>query len=84
MILPSSFLTFIQIFDWGGVNMDDLTEREKYILMRKRKKISLNELAQKIGCSISLLSKYENGKINIDQSKERKYKQIIREWGNSE
>lgn len=54
-----------------------MTEREHYFLQRKRKKIKLHEIANQIGCSVALLSMYENGKTQISPDKERKYKQFI-------
>lgn len=52
-------------------------EKVKYFLMRKQKKIRLKEIAEYIGCSISLLSMYENNQLDIDPEKERKYVEFI-------
>lgn len=52
-------------------------EKIKYFLMRKQKKIRLKEIANYIGCSIALLSMYENNQLNIDPEKERKYVEFI-------
>jgi transcriptional regulator with XRE-family HTH domain len=52
-------------------------EKMKYFLMRKQKKIRLKEIANYIGCSIALLSMYENNQLNIDPEKERKYVEFI-------
>jgi len=58
------------------INME-LTELEYWITQRKRKKIRLWQIAKEIGCSIPLLSQFENGKINIAYSSQQIYKQII-------
>lgn len=52
-------------------------DKMKYFLMRKQKKIRLKEIADYIGCSISLLSMYENNQLDIDTEKERKYIEFI-------
>lgn len=52
-------------------------EKMKYFLMRKQKKIRLKEIANYIGCSIALLSMFENNQLNIDPEKERKYVEFI-------
>ncbi|WP_254636122.1 helix-turn-helix domain-containing protein [Lysinibacillus sp. GbtcB16] len=46
-------------------------------MIRRQKKITLKELADFIGCSISLLSLYENNKVSLDTIKQQKYKQYI-------
>lgn len=56
--------------------MDD---REEYLLMRRRKKIRLNTLAAYIGCSQSLLSRYELYQCNMSEDKIQKYKKYIKE-----
>lgn len=47
-------------------------------VMRKRKKILLKEVAEYIGCSISLLSRYENMSVCMDSDKVIKYEQYIK------
>jgi len=46
-------------------------------IMRRKKKITLKELAEYIGCSISLLSLFENEKVDMDAIKRQKYRQYI-------
>lgn len=55
----------------------ELSEREYWVTQRKRKKIRLWQIAEQIGCSVPLLSQFENGKCNIDYFSEQIYKQII-------
>lgn len=52
-------------------------EKMKYFLMRKQKKIRLKEIANYIGCSIALLSMYENNQLDMDPEKERKYVEFV-------
>ena len=56
-----------------------INEVEKYFLQRRKKKITLTELARKIGCSISLLSHYESGNCNMSDEKLILYKKYIDE-----
>ena len=51
--------------------------RDLYIIKRRKNKIRLKELAKYIGCSISLLSRYENYDIEMSDAKEYLYKQYI-------
>ena len=60
----------------GGVDML-LTDKEKYIVWRKRKKITIVNIAKEIGCSHSLISKYENGTADMSNEKLMKYRKII-------
>lgn len=59
-----------------NINME-LSEREYWITQRKRRKIRLWQIAEVIGCSVPLLSMFENGKSNIDYSSQEIYKQMI-------
>lgn len=52
-------------------------EVEKYFLMRRRKGITLKQVAKYVGCSVSMLSLYENGRCNMDVNKKVKYKEFI-------
>lgn len=54
-----------------------ISEKELYIIKRKRKGITTIELAQHIGCSQSLISRYENGKRNMSKEKVVAYKSYI-------
>ncbi|MEQ6356085.1 transcriptional regulator [Lysinibacillus sp. KCTC 33748] len=46
-------------------------------LMRRQKQIRLTDIARHIGCSIALLSKYENNKVAMEANKVQKYKEFI-------
>lgn len=53
-------------------------EKIEYFLMRRKKKITLKELAKVCNCSIGLLSLYENDKLaNMCPNKIQKYKEYI-------
>lgn len=62
--------------------MHSINERESYTALRRRKRIRLREVAKHIGCSVSLLSQYENGSNRILPDKVRKYKQYIEDYNN--
>lgn len=51
--------------------------RKEWKLKRISKDITLTEIANSICCSLSLLSKYENNKANMDIEKVRLYQQYI-------
>jgi transcriptional regulator with XRE-family HTH domain len=57
--------------------VNKLSTKEMYILKRRRKKIRLRQLAGFIGCSQSLISRYETGDCEMDKEKIRKYKEFI-------
>jgi transcriptional regulator with XRE-family HTH domain len=54
-----------------------ITEKEYYIILRKRKGITHNELAKHICCSQSLISRYENDKRIMSKEKVVAYKSYI-------
>lgn len=57
-----------------------MNEREEYLLKRKRKKIRLKQIADHIGCSVALLSRWETGGYGIAEEKKRKYKDFIEKY----
>jgi transcriptional regulator with XRE-family HTH domain len=57
--------------------MDTQKTRDFYYMLRRKKKISLTEIAQSIGCSQSLLSMYERGDINMSEPKIECYRRYI-------
>lgn len=46
-------------------------------IQRMKKKITLREIAEKIGCSITLISKYENDERNMSIDKVKQYEKYI-------
>lgn len=54
-----------------------MNPKEKYFLLRRSKKITLTEIAKYIGCSQSLLSRYETNDCGMCNIKIQKYKQYI-------
>ena len=56
---------------------EDLTERQYYTFQRKMKKIRLREIAEVLGCSVPLISMWENGKTDINDYYVKNYKQFI-------
>lgn len=54
-----------------------ITEKEYYIIKRKRKGITHIELSQHLGVSQSYISKYENNKRVFSRELERKYRKYI-------
>lgn len=62
--------------------MLELTEQEKFSLWRKRNKIPLKTLAEYIGCSQSLISRWECGLLNMADEKVGLYRKFIKEYEN--
>lgn len=54
-----------------------MNERELYLILRRRKKISQIELAKVLNCSQSLISRYEKNECEMSDDKIKKYKQYI-------
>lgn len=54
-----------------------MDERELYLILRRRKKISQNELAKVLNCSQSLISRYEKNECEMSEDKIKRYKQYI-------
>lgn len=52
-------------------------DRKEWKLRRISKDITLTEIANNIYCSVSLLSKYENYKANMNEENIRIYQQYI-------
>lgn len=56
--------------------MNELEEREQFVVWRKRNKITLENVANYLGCSISTLSRYETGKRQLCENLLLRYKQF--------
>jgi transcriptional regulator with XRE-family HTH domain len=54
-----------------------MTEKEHYFLLRRKKKITHIELAKYIGCSQSLISRYERGNSDMSKQKKERYRSYI-------
>ncbi|WP_079516707.1 helix-turn-helix domain-containing protein [Rossellomorea marisflavi] len=54
-----------------------MTKKEYYFLLRRKKKITHTELAKYIGCSQSLISRYERGNSDMSNIKIDKYRSYI-------
>ena len=54
-----------------------MNERELYLILRRRKKISQIELAKVLNCSQSLISRYEKNECEMSEDKIKRYKQYI-------
>lgn len=57
--------------------LHNFKQREIYMLKRRQKRIRLTELANYIGCSQSLLSRYETGECCLSDYKLQKYQSYI-------
>ncbi len=57
----------------------NLKRYEQYMILRRKKKIKLSDVAEYCGCSISALSQYETGKIKLKKDKLEKYMNYIDE-----
>jgi len=60
----------------------DITDRELYTIRRRKKGITITEIAKGIKVSVSLLSKYEKNHCDMSIEKVRNYKKYIdeRRW----
>lgn len=56
---------------------EEFKSREQYTIFRRRNKVRLMDVAGYIGCSISLLSKWERELINISDEKASLYNEFI-------
>jgi len=54
-----------------------MTRKEEYLLRRRRKKITHEEIAKVLDCSQSLISKYETGYAEMSHEKVNKYQEYI-------
>jgi len=57
-----------------------ITKKEEYLILRRRKKIGQEYLAQQLKCSQSLISRYEKGTSGMSQKKIDLYRKIIDEY----
>lgn len=55
----------------------DFKSREQYTIFRRRNKVRLIDVAEYIGCSVSLLSKWERELVNISDEKVDLYNKFI-------
>lgn len=55
-----------------------ISHKEYYIILRKRKKITHNELAKYLKISQSYISLYENSKRAFPKQLEQKYREYIK------
>lgn len=51
--------------------------RDQYLIKRRMKKIRMTEIAKYIGCSQSLISRFETGDCSMSTRKIEKYKEYI-------
>ncbi|MFB7303551.1 helix-turn-helix domain-containing protein [Heyndrickxia sporothermodurans] len=51
--------------------------KDEYFLKRRHKKISMQKIAKYIGCSQSLISRYETGDCGMSESKIEMYREYI-------
>lgn len=50
---------------------------EEWKYMRMRKKIILKEVAKYVGCSVSLINKWENGHLEMPTENVKRYREYI-------
>ncbi|KAF1304843.1 helix-turn-helix domain-containing protein [Enterococcus sp. JM9B] len=56
---------------------DNITRREFYIALRKRKNIKQTELAQVLHVARTVISRFENGKYLFDNERVKAYENYI-------
>jgi len=54
-----------------------MNQKDEYFLRRRQKKITHMELAKYLGCSQSLISRYETGDCKMSQDKINRYRSYI-------
>ncbi len=54
-----------------------MNEKDEYFLKRRHKKISMQKIANYIGCSQSLISRYETGDCEMSDKKIQLYREYI-------
>lgn len=54
-----------------------MSDKDMYLIKRRKSKIRLVSIAKYINCSPSLLSKYENGSCEMSEDKIVKYREYI-------
>ena len=59
------------------MEVSQMNVKDEYIIKRRKKKIRLRQLAEYIGCSMSLISQYETDICGMDKEKIEKYKKFI-------
>ncbi|ACB84819.1 helix-turn-helix domain-containing protein [Natranaerobius thermophilus] len=52
-------------------------ERDKLFLERRKKRLTLDEVANYVGCHKSLISKFELGECGMSDEKVERYREII-------
>ena len=59
------------------IDIDTLTDKEEYKIIRKRKHITLKNVADYINADISVVCRWENNKRNMTQEQVKKYIEFI-------
>lgn len=57
-----------------------MNDKEKYFMLRRKKRIKLKQIADFLNCSITLISRYENDDVNMSKEKIEGYKNFIDEY----
>jgi|GEM_PF-1482686 len=76
MLVSSLFIKNLLIF-LKEVKTMNIKLRDEYLLKRRKKKITMQEIAEYIGCSQSLISRYETGNCGMSKEKIQKYREYI-------
>lgn len=51
--------------------------KDEYLIKRRKKKITMTQIAKYIGCSQSLISRYETGDCKMSEIKINRYREYI-------
>ncbi|WP_150284752.1 helix-turn-helix transcriptional regulator [Rummeliibacillus sp. TYF-LIM-RU47] len=62
------------------MNEIEFTEKEKLIMLRKRKRISQGKVASQLGVTQAFISIFENGKYEFKESMYSRYKNYIENY----
>jgi len=58
----------------------ELTQREAMLILRRRKGITLKQVSENTGISMSMVSRYEKGEKNLGAKNLEKYCQFIENY----
>lgn len=62
--------------------INDLTDKESYKIIRKRKKITLKDIADYIGADVSVVCRWENNKRYMNKEQVERYIEYITKGDN--
>ncbi|WP_052947647.1 helix-turn-helix domain-containing protein [Aneurinibacillus tyrosinisolvens] len=62
------------------ISQVEMEKREQFVTLRRRKKLQAKTVAEYIGCSQALISKYERGESYMSEVKVKLYEKFITDY----